>query len=137
MSFPLWGMKALLSSNEIVKNCKSKSSTLHWLASLDNENINNFSKIDSSRALIAAALIYELNDSVNKNDDDDKTPYDYAKMNKEKLPEVWKIMQAGKIIQDFQKRQSPQLSEEEILADNNAKKILREYANKLMSKDFS
>lgn len=81
---------------------------LHYIAMLNNpitERIDpssaDLQKIDSERARTAANLIMMGKMSANVQDNNGKTPYDYALQGKKDLPLTYKVIAAGKTQEDI------------------------------------
>ena len=74
---------------------------LHILAKISKKYVNNteIAVVDSASAKIVIDVLF-AGASLNRRDKSGKTPLDYAKLNKDKLPKVYEIMQACKDIED-------------------------------------
>ena len=90
---------------------------LHCAAMLDFAITNSAecSWRDEIKAQMAAKYIIENNAQVDDLDNCEISAYEYAEVNQWRLPKLWKVMKAGKLVQDIQKRNPPILEIEELI----------------------
>ncbi len=72
---------------------------------LDESKLNE--ELDKAKASMAAIIIFNSNVSVSEKDQFGMSALDYATKIKDKLPHLHKVMQAGKIRQDFEEKYCP------------------------------
>jgi len=86
---------------------------------------------DFERAQEEAVKIMALGSAVNKPDESGKTLLDYAEMNKKTLPQVYEVVNAGKVKQDIEKNlhqpNSPKLTDENLFKLLKAEATLKKY----------
>ncbi len=70
---------------------------------LPEEEKEDHDPLDKTKAYRAASLIVEFYCDLSQTDNAGKTPIDYAEVNREHLPTVYKVMLAGQVKQRFEK----------------------------------
>lgn len=123
-------IRAMRISDELLKayteTIRRTKTELHDLVTL-NFTITYCPLTDELRAQRASSLIMEKNLQV---DDEYLEVSAYAEVNQWRMPKLWNVMQAGKLVQDIQKREIPFPEPSEENEWDNAWAILRKYAKK-------
>lgn len=97
-------LNGMFQKQSINKTDKNDMTALHFIASMDeqDERVHTLNLVDVYKAQHAARLIMR-GLSVKESDRANKTPLQYAEIIKNKFPETYKVMQAGKTKQNFEK----------------------------------
>jgi hypothetical protein len=111
------------------RECRFPRTSLHHAAILDfsiNHQIE-CSWRDEIKAQKAAQLILENKAQVDDEDNYGISAYEYAKVNKWRLPKLWEVMKAGKFVQDVKRVED--LNQSEMIEWYIAQATLEKYAN--------